>query len=123
MNYLTQKIRTKFNYDQISKEEDNDHNKQIALDHEILRLKRNNRELIRMKKKLEKSIKRENDSSAKRTIQSQIKKLETKITNNDAFIENALHLRREHEGKSKLPIQKRNCKNILETIRNHCTNK
>ena len=106
-------ISKKMQYQNISKEEDNDHKKQIALDHEILRLKRNNRELIRMKKKLEKSIKRENDSSAKRTIQSQIKKLETKITNNDAFIENALHLRREHEGTSKL---KKNYKNILEMI-------
>ena len=113
MKYLTQKISKKMKYQQISKEEDNDHKKQIALEHEILRLKRNNRELIRMKKKLEKSIKRENDSSAKRTIQSQIKKLETKITNNDAFIENALQLRREHEGTSKL---KKNYKNILEMI-------
>ena len=120
MKYLTQKISKKMKYQQISKEEDNDHKKQIALEHEILRLKRNNRELIRMKKKLEKSIKRENDSSAKRTIQSQIKTLETKITNNDAFIENALHLRREHEGTSKL---KNNYKDILETILNHCTNK
>ena len=115
MKYLTQKISKKMQYQKISKEEDNDHKKQIALDHEILRLKRNNRELIRMKKKLEKSIKRENDSSAKRTIQSQIKKLESKIANHDAFRENALQLRQE------LRIPKKNYKKILETIRNHCT--
>ena len=102
-------------YENISKEEDNDHEKKIALDNEILRLKRNNRELIRMKMKLEKSIKRENDSSTKRTIQSQIKKLESKIANNDAFRENALQLRQE------LRIPKKNYKKILETIRNHCT--
>ena len=55
-----------------------------------------------MKKKLEKSIKRENDSFVKRTIKSQIKKLETKITNNDAFLENALQLRQEQQRTSKL---------------------
>ena len=52
MNLLTQKFGKQFNYEQISKEEDNDHEKKIALDNVILRLKRNNRELIRMKMKL-----------------------------------------------------------------------
>ena len=112
MKYLTQKITQKMNYEQISKEEDTKH---ITLDHEILRLKRNNRELIRMKTKLEKSIKRENDSYAQSIIKSQIKKLESKITNNNAFRENALQLRQE------LRIPKKNYKMILETIRNHCT--
>ena len=115
MNLLTQKFGKQFNYEQILKEEDNDHKKQIALDHEILRLKRNNRELIRMKTKLEKSIKRENDSYAQSIIKSQIKKIETKIANNDAFRENALQLRQE------LRIQKRITNFFLETIRNHCT--
>ena len=113
MNYFTQKIRTKLKYEKISKEEDNDHKKQIALEHEILWLKRNNRELIRMKKKLEKSIKRENDSFVKRTIQSQIKKLETKITNNDAFRENALQLRQKQQRTSKLKKNYKNISNIL----------
>ena len=108
-------ISKKMQYQKISKEEDNDHKKKIALDHEILRLKRNNRELIRMKTKLEKSIKRENDSYAQSIIKSQIKKIETKIANNDAFRENALQLRQE------LRIPKKNYKRILETIRNHCT--
>ena len=111
MNTISKKMK----YQIISNEEDNDHKKQIALDHEILRLKRNNRELIRMKTKLEKSIKRENDSYAQSIIKSQIKKLESKITNNNAFRENALQLRQE------LRIPKKNYKMILETIRNHCT--
>ena len=115
MNLLTQKFGKQFNYEQISKEEDNDHKKQIALEHKILRLKRTNRELIRMKTKLKKSIKRENDSYAQSIIKSQIKKLESKITNNNAFRENALQLRQE------LRIPKKNYKKILETIRNHCT--
>ena len=48
-------------------------------------------------------------------IKSQIKKIETKIANNDAFRENALQLRQE------LRIQKRSTNFFLETIRNHCT--
>ena len=108
-------ISKKMQYQNISKQEDNDHKKQIALDHEILRLKRNNRELIRMKMRLQKSRKREKNSAVKINIESQIKKIENRIANNDAFRENALQLRQE------LRIPKKNYKKILETIRNHCT--
>ena len=50
------------------------------------------------------------NSFAKINIESQIKKIENRIANNDAFRENALQLKRE-------TIQKKKYKTFLETIR------
>jgi hypothetical protein len=96
MNLLTQKISKKLNYDvdQFSKKSEqklrdpldefiqntqtlnNHENKRIALEYEITRLKQDNRELNEMKMKLEKSLLRENDYTAKENIGNRIKKIE-----------------------------------------------
>ena len=73
----------------------NHENKRIALEYEITRLKQDNRELVLMKMNLQKSLLRENNSTAKENIGNRIKKIESKIANNDAFIEHAIGVRRQ----------------------------